>query len=128
MNDYISNQIVSKKKRCCMHGDVMRVVQYIKDHYTEKITLADAAVIAHLNQNYFSKLFHEEVGCTFIQFLNYVRVDSSISLLKGEENMRITDIAMQCGFDNLTRYLHNFKKSYGISPTEYRRHFFSLDE
>ncbi len=101
------------------HVDVIsKAVQYIRENYMKKITLADAAHAVYLSPSYFCKVFKREMGCNFSSFLNRVRVDKSKKLLL--EGVRVTDVATLVGFEDQSYYTKVFKKFTGQSPIRFR--------
>ncbi len=102
------------------HVDVMyKVLAYIRQHLSEKITLEDVAGEVYLSKSYLSKIFKEEMGCTFTNYVNTMRVDKSKQLLL-TEGIDILDIAMLVGFDDQSYFTKVFKKLVGVSPGRFR--------
>ena len=94
-------------------------VHYINAHYNEKITLEAMARRAYLSPSYFSRIFKEETGEPFSNFLNRVRIERSKELLR-HKNLRLIDIAQLVGFADQSYYSKVFKRIEGISPLQYR--------
>ena len=83
------------------------------------ITFSDAAEFMKLSEPYFSKFFRKVSGMTFSQYLNTVRLEHAIELLKNNTNhMPITEIAAQCGFDTIRHFNRVFKDITGMSPRQ----------
>jgi xylan 1,4-beta-xylosidase len=103
-----------------------RIIEYIQQHYMERITLKDLADEAYLSSYYFSHFFKEKIGISFQEYLNYVRLQNAATLLSQTEK-RITDIALDCGFSGIKTFNRIFKDHFGISPREHRsqRDFFA---
>ncbi len=94
------------------------VLNYIEAHYTEKITLHELARTAGMSSKYFCHFFSEMTGRTPIDYVNYYRVERACCLLAGIGHS-ITDIAMLCGFNDVSYFTRAFKKYKGISPGQY---------
>lgn len=94
-------------------------IAYIKENYTEDIRLEDLAKKAMLSELYFIKKFKAKTGLTPVRFLIQYRISQSCSLLYTP--MPLDEIAVACGFKNLTNYLRHFKSFLGITPTQYRK-------
>lgn len=102
------------------HSNVIhRSVQYIREHYADKITLEDMARQVHLSPTYFSRIFNQELGEPFTGYLNRVRIERSLDLLKHTQ-LKMTDIALTVGFSDQSYFSRTFKKIMGISPVQYR--------
>lgn len=96
-------------------------VAYMHNHIREKISIE--ALSKHLGFTHiqFTRLFSKEMGKPPVVYLTELRVNKAKRLLT-ETNMSIADIAKECGFENQF-YLHNrFKKTFGMSPSVYRKH------
>ena len=102
------------------HVDIIfKVIQYVKDHYREKITLDDVASHVYLSRSYLSKVFNEELGCNFTTYINRLRIENSKALLLNN-SINIVDVAFMVGFDDQSYFTKVFKKNAGISPGKYR--------
>lgn len=101
-------------------SDFIRSEQiYLQKHFFEDITLEAAAARAGFSKNYFSRLFHEETGKTFIKYLTDLRV-AHAALLAEHTNRSVTHICEQCGFKNTAHFMRLFKKTYGVTVFQYR--------
>lgn len=98
---------------------VNKAMEYIKEHYKEKIYLADVADYVFVSQWHLSKLLNKHMGKNFSELLNTTRVNEAKELLKNQ-SMRIYDIAEEVGFQDLAHFSRVFKKIEGISANEYR--------
>lgn len=102
------------------HKDtIYKAVDYIKRHYIEPITLDDVANHVYLNSSYFSKIFKNEMNCTFVSYVNKVRINASKSLL-ADNTIPLSDISTLAGFDDQSYFTKVFKKEVGITPGKYR--------
>lgn len=95
-------------------------LDYIDNHYADKLYLEDICRIALMSPSSFSSIFKQITGLTFTEYLLYLRVVKSRTMLEDSE-YSISDISRECGFNN-TEYFHRaFKKATGISPGQYRK-------
>lgn len=102
------------------HANVIhQSVQYIRTHYSEKITLEDMAQRVYFSPAYFSRVFKEEMNESFSVYLNRVRIAKSKTLLL-HRDLRLADIAMMVGFEDQSYFTKVFKKMEGITPLRYR--------
>lgn len=93
---------------------------WIKQHYTESITVDQAASFAGYSPAHFMRLFKEETGQTFVQFLNDYRL-ASASYRLAETGDPISEVAACCGFTNFSYFIRLFRKKFNVSPGEYRK-------
>lgn len=101
---------------------MQRVCNYINAHLTGGIDRARVAREAHLSEGAFSRFFKLRTGKTLPQFVNELRIGRACRLLVDEE-AKITDVAMECGFSNLANFNRRFLEITGFSPRSYRRQF-----
>lgn len=94
--------------------------KYIDIHYAEDISVSFACELVQLDYHYFSRLFKQETGKTFIEYVNMVRMLHAQELLQST-NYPIQYIAESIGIPNITYFNRIFKKYNGVPPTEYRR-------
>jgi len=98
---------------------VAAAMRYVYERYEEAVRLETIAGQLHLNANYFSSLFKQETGYSFIDYLNEYRIGRARQLLLRTED-KISDIAVLVGFPNFSHFNRMFKRSTGETPLEYR--------
>ena len=96
------------------------VISYVRLHYAERITIADAAAVCGYSPSHFMRIFRRETGQTFVDFHTDYRLTAAVYALK-ETDDEIGAIAEQCGFDSLSYFIRRFHKKYGLSPGGYRK-------
>ena len=84
-----------------------------------EITLDSIASHVGFSRFYFSKLFKQFKGVNFIDYLTLVRINKSKELLK-DPKLSVKDISYTVGYSDPNYYTSVFKKTEGITPTEYR--------
>lgn len=95
------------------------VLEYLKQHYPEKITLESAAEIAGLSKYYFSRVFKQHTGYTFIDYLNSIRIQGAETFL-AETNMTVSSISAACGYSSITSFNRHFYRLNGCTPLKFR--------
>lgn len=96
-----------------------RVLNHIDAHWQEKLSLDEVAQIACLHPQSLSRYFRKHLGKTFQEYLIELRLSrASCELL--QTNRTISDIAFDCGFNNLANFNRSFLARYKCSPREYR--------
>ncbi len=105
----------SKKLR----KDIVRCISYVKQNLKEDLSVAMMAGYLHMSESYFSHLFKSEMGISFIEYVNQLRIENAKDLLDNTE-LRIGAIACEVGVPNANYFSILFKKITGLSPNEYR--------
>lgn len=106
-------------KKSSSYLSVIAATEYIHEHYREKITLSEISNKAIMSEDYFSREFQKYIGCTPFTYINNYRIYQSLNLITGT-NMNIIDIAMSCGFRNISYFNRKFKELMKCTPKEYR--------
>jgi AraC-like DNA-binding protein/mannose-6-phosphate isomerase-like protein (cupin superfamily) len=104
-----------------VHSDMLkRVLLYIQEHFREPITIEDASAQSRYSAGHFMRVFREETGTTFNQYLIAYRLRYASYLLRETEET-VTSVAGQCGFDNISYFIRMFRREYGQTPARYRK-------
>ncbi|MGN0664723.1 MAG: helix-turn-helix domain-containing protein [Negativibacillus sp.] len=98
------------------------ITRYLQEHLTEEISLSILSDHFHLNPQYISQLFKNEIGVGFLAYLTNIRMEKAKKLLLST-SLSITEIAEQSGYGDYRVFTKVFKKSEGITPSQYRRDF-----
>lgn len=93
------------------------VRQYIEQHYGEDITNGELAELIHLSEDRFNHLFKECMGVSPLQYMNDVRLDKAMRLLKGGR-CGVTEVAAMAGFADYNYFGRLFRRKFGITPTQ----------
>lgn len=99
---------------------IKTALTYIKDNYREKIYLSDLAEQTNLNEQYFCRLFKKAIGHSPMEYINEYRIKQTRRLLE-ETNLSVTEICLECGYNNLGNFLREFRKYTGTTPLQYRK-------
>lgn len=98
------------------------LTRYMQEHLSEEITLSVLAEEFHLNAQYISQLFKNEIGVVFFAYLTNIRLEKAKKLLLSTA-LPIADVAEQSGYGDYRVFTKVFKKAEGITPSQYRRDF-----
>ena len=101
-----------------------RVLRHIQAHLMEEISRDEVAARASLSAGAFSRFFKTRTGKTLPQYVNELRIGRACSRL-AETDDKISDIALDCGFDNLSGFNRQFQRITGTTPRAYRGKFYS---
>ncbi|MBP1919721.1 helix-turn-helix domain-containing protein [Youngiibacter multivorans] len=97
---------------------VQRMQNYIEDHLTERVTLADLSEAAHFSPWYSARLFKELTGLTPAEYIRRLKLSRSTLRLR-DEACRIIDVAYDLGFGSVDSYQRAFFREFGCNPKEY---------
>lgn len=95
-----------------------RAVDYMNKNYQESITLEDIANYAGMNPSALCRYYKKNTGKTMFEYLAELRISYAAKLLINK-NMSITQIAYDCGYNNLSHFNRQFKSIVGKTPSEY---------
>lgn len=99
---------------------IENTLQYLEEHYQEpNLSLARVAQQMYVGSSHLSKLFHQEVGCTFVEYVNRIRIDKVKELLI-YSHLSITEIALKTGYKDCGYLGRLFRKYEGCSMRTYR--------
>ena len=98
---------------------ITKAKDFIREHYSEDLSLPRIAKIFNTSHFYFCKVFKQATRLSFIQFLSRVRIESSTKLLTNPQ-LRVSEVAYAAGFQSLNDFARVFRRILGQSPTEYR--------
>ncbi|UQZ35732.1 DNA-binding response regulator [Paenibacillus sp. PK3_47] len=97
-----------------------RALLYIGQNYKEDISMEQTAEYVNLSPHYFSKLFRLHAGETFIDYVTRLRINEAKRLIAGEQ-LSLKGICYEVGYKDPNYFSRVFKKSVGITPSEYRQ-------
>jgi len=101
-------------------GLIEKAQEYMKNNYADnELTLNNVASSVNVSPNYFSTLFNQEVGMSFIEFLTYIRMEKAKEYLRCSSR-RITEIGELVGYQDSHYFSYIFKKTQNCTPKEYR--------
>ena len=96
------------------------MVSYIQQNFTGTISLKEFGEQFHLSEKYISRYFKEHFHITISQYVTYLRLKHAKQLLQ-DTDIPVTEIAMQSGYQNISYFIRSFKKTYEVSPLQYRK-------
>ena len=96
-----------------------RMLDYIRLHCYERLTLPDVARALGYSEDYLSRLLHDQVSCSFRQYIHHLRMQrAKKELLSGVKP--IQEIAEECGYSNAKFFSTSFLKCEGLAPSAFR--------
>ena len=112
--DFVSEQAEAKR-----NTSIEKVMDYLREHYSEDITLAGIAEKVFLNPAYISRLIKEQTGKNYTDLVMEMRIDRAVELLENTD-MYVYEVAEKVGYGNLKYFYKVFRKIKGKSPGDYR--------
>ncbi|MCO7127849.1 AraC family transcriptional regulator [Sporolactobacillus shoreicorticis] len=104
-----------------------KIQRYLRDHYDEKITNEKLGKIFHVHPNSVVLSMKKRFGLTPNLFLTKYRLEEAVKRLLST-SAQISKIATDVGYQNVYYFSMAFKKHYGISPSQYRERYISLNQ
>ncbi len=98
---------------------VEKAKEYIGSRYHKDVSLDDVSREVNISPYYFSKIFKEETGVNFIEYLTNIRMEKAKELLKDTE-YSMKEICSMVGYSDPNYFSRSFKKNVGVTPTEYK--------
>jgi AraC-like DNA-binding protein len=109
----------SQKESLLDKNNAMKRLQevfiYMEHHYSDKILLEDMAKSVFMSPNYFSAYFRKVTGYSFSEYLSILRILNVKERMKTSDKS-ITEIAVDCGFNNMSNFYRQYKKVTGSTP------------
>ena len=99
------------------------VLNYVAEHYREKISFAELADHANISRTYLSMRFKEDVGISFSEYLLSFRLNKAKEILQRDGNISCKEAALRAGYTDYAQFTKMFKKFVGLSPSNYQKNF-----
>lgn len=101
---------------------IYKSLEYIHNNYSKDITANDCAREIGLSYSYFSRQFSKTVGKSFREYLNKVRCNHAETALATTDKA-ISEIAYDCGYNDICYFIRIFKLSRGMTPNKFRKNY-----
>jgi len=101
---------------------IERVMEYMNEHFSEPISLAEVAGLTNMAESAFSRFFKARTGMTFIDSLTEIRLGHASRLLI-DTTQSISEVAYETGFNNISNFNRIFKKRKGCTPKEFKKSY-----
>ncbi|MDD4849260.1 MAG: response regulator [Gemmiger sp.] len=116
----VQRQIAQRRGRARSSSIADQIRHCVDEDFSlNAMSLEYVAEKVRKNAAYVSKIFKNEIGCNFSDYLTHKRLEKALSLLSQPE-YKVYQIAQECGYADVSNFIKIFKKNYGISPNEYR--------
>lgn len=116
-----SGDIVRTSGNAVSRSEIIRpAIEYMNENFSENITIEQLAETAHLSRSYFMRRFKEAAGEGAIEYLSRLRIKRACGLLCLTDKTS-AEIALECGFRNISNFNRQFRSIVGCTPKEYRK-------
>ncbi len=99
---------------------IQRTLDYIEDHLKERLSAEELARQAGFSQYHFYKVFHSRTGLPIMDYIRRRRLAHAAADMAGRRNL--LEIALDYGFETHAGFTKAFRKTYGLTPEQYRIH------
>ncbi|MFA5205566.1 MAG: AraC family transcriptional regulator [Lentisphaeria bacterium] len=105
------------------HGTtpLSRVLAFINKNFLRDLSVDEVAAAGRLSRTYISEFFHERTGMHLVKYINVLRMEKARQLLLAEPELRVSELAARCGFDDPCYFTKIFRATLGCPPSQYRR-------
>ena len=97
-----------------------RVIEYMKDHISERLSVADVCGILHYNKSYVFRQFKKTTGCSLMAYFIKMKIQKAKEMLR-ETDLSVSDISDSLAFEDPNYFSKTFKKITGYTPSTYRK-------
>jgi YesN/AraC family two-component response regulator len=101
-------------------GKIAHVAEFLARNYQKRVSLDDVAGLVCLSPKYLSRLFKEKTGKGFNEYRLGVKMEKAGEMLR-ETGLTVNEISYRLGYSNMESFIRMFKKTKGMTPTEYRK-------
>ena len=101
---------------------IEKVMEYMNNNFDKQVLLADAAKISNMTEVSFSRFFKTQTGVSFIDSLLEIRLGHASRMLI-DTNQPVSEVAYNCGFNNISNFNRLFKKKKGCTPKEFKENY-----
>ncbi|MBY0203743.1 response regulator transcription factor [Paenibacillus cucumis (ex Kampfer et al. 2016)] len=117
---YTCAEKLKERQKWNAMGVLARVEAYIHEHYMENVSLKLLGEHFFMNSAYLGQIFKKHYGVSFSDYLNQIRIDEAIRLLR-RTDYRVYEIATKVGYRDSDYFINRFEKIRGETPAQYRK-------
>jgi len=118
--DRACNRTTSNRSESSKIERLKMVIQYIQHNYGRPIRLSELAALIPMSEGQFCRFFKSMTRQTPMDYINSYRIRQAVELLR-QMDRKISDIALEVGYDNISYFIRVFRKSMNCSPSEFRK-------
>ncbi len=110
-----------------MDGRIFELTNLLNERLTHPWTIEEMAKCVDLSQPHLQKLFKTEIGTPPKTYLRNLRLEKARDMLENG-HLQIKQIGLQTGLVNDSHFTRDFKKKFGLTPTEYRKKQWEIEQ
>ncbi len=123
--DYLASKEYLKARFTTGNKRIALIHDYLMKNYRDEVNLGSLASLVNMAEGSLCRFFKSNMGLTIFEYLNKIKVEFACKLLM-DEDLSITEVCFDSGFNNLSYFNKQFKKTTGTAPTQYRLRFKGL--
>lgn len=120
--DVLRREKTAQRKEKSISGRLKMLIDKINNEF-DSISFEDAYKFMAMDESYFCRYFKKATGRSFTQYLNHIKIDNAIKLMRQETSTPITEIAISSGFGSIRHFNKTFKDITGYAPTNLPKDF-----
>jgi AraC-like DNA-binding protein len=117
--DYLKLRFTTGNKR------IATIHEYLMNNYHEEVNLRRLAELVNMAEGSVCRFFKMKMGMTLFEYLNQLKIEFACKLLM-DQDLSITEVCFDSGFNNISHFNKQFKRSTGVPPSEFRKRFKGL--
>ena len=98
-----------------------QMMDYIDENFTQPLLLKNLAMQFYINESYCCYLFNKHIGISFSKYLNKLRIEHAMEIIKNNRTLSIDEVAERTGYASYYHFNKKFKEITGVSPARYRK-------
>jgi AraC-like DNA-binding protein len=114
--EYMNMRFTTKNKRIAI------IHEYLMTNYREEIDLKKLAALVNMAEGSLCRFFKLQLGITIFEYLNKIKIEFACKLLM-DNSLSIMDVGLDSGFNNMSHFNKQFKKTTNVTPLVYRTQF-----
>lgn len=120
-NDAYNNLTITTSYKSVLNVHRIKIlIEYIENNYKEQIKIRQMAELLNLSTEHFCRFFKEMIGMSAIDYINNYRIKSASEMML-KTDMSLLEISLECGFNNLSYFIKQFKRINRVTPAQYRK-------
>ncbi len=124
-NIQLASQEFMKTRFETVSKRITAIHEYLMNHYRDEVDLKKLAALVNMAEGSLCRYFKSNMGMTVFEYLNQIKIDFACKLLM-DHDLSILDVCFDSGFNNLSHFNKQFRKTAGVPPSEYRKRFKGL--
>jgi len=108
-------------------SNIISALQYIENNITDNVSLSSLSKEANLSKHHFCRVFKKYIGKSPKRFIIDLKIERAKKLLVDIDNT-VSTVAWEIGFNDLSSFIKHFKRTSGVTPSDYRKSLITLNK